>query len=232
MKKKWKNAAERTAAYRERLAQKQEAADEAASEEAQARALDLRFFGESAYNRNAESAQEEIHIHRQFLRALDQPDVLPNEALRELAKRVWYALLNAEGIGIDKWPVHLRDKYESGYDVWIPMFNPKTQSFDGGPGCQGYRVGDAAKDGWFDSHWSPPKDCTGDECIYIDDLPTLPLIKPKRPEPKQVKPESKPKLAEPPVLPTELPQVVPRYEIPPSEEQRLYTLGRRKEIQN
>jgi hypothetical protein len=172
--KKWKNAAERTAAYRERLAQKQEAADEAASEEAQAEALDLRFFGESAYNRNAESAQDEIHIHRQFLRALDQPDVLSNETLRELAKRVWGALLNADGIGISKWPDHLRAKYQSGYDVWFPYFDPALQDFHG---WFGVAIHGAARPDFHDAHWIPPNDCRGDEPIDLKSLPPLPPMR-------------------------------------------------------
>jgi len=226
MKKIYKDHAERQEAYRERQKEKQETAAEAAAERAQSALLDLRFFSESGFEQNARWFHEEVHIHRQFLRALGQPDVQDGETLRQLSKRTWNGLLNADGIGISKWSDHLRDKYESGYDVWIPMFNPKTQQFDG---WQGYAVHNAAKSGWFDSHWSPPKDCTGDECICIDDLPTLPPIKVRKLEPKQVNPERK---LEPPGPPTEQTRVSPRYEIPPSEEQRLYVLGKRKEIQN
>jgi hypothetical protein len=184
MKKIYKDQAERQEAYRTRQREKQEAAAEAASEKEQSAAMDLRFFGESSHGCNAEWSHEEIRVHRQFLRALSQPDVQEGETLRQLAKRTWDALLNSSGIGVSTWSVHLRDKYESGYHAWIPMFNPNLQQFDG---WHGYSVRGAVKDGWFDTHWSPPKDCTGDEPICIEDLPTLPPIKSKRPEPKQVK---------------------------------------------
>jgi hypothetical protein len=184
MKKKYKDPAEKQRAYMERKRSEKEATAEAAAEREQCARLDLRFFGESGFEQNAQSSGEEIHIHRQFLRALSQPDIEKGETLRDLARRICNALINAEGIGIDKWSEPLRDKYESGYDVWIPMFNANLQQFDG---WHGYAVRGAAKDGWFDTHWSPPKDCTGDESICIEDLPTLPPIKSKRPEPSKAK---------------------------------------------
>jgi len=197
MKRIYKDHAERQGAYRQRQKEKQEAAAEEADEKAQCVALDLRFFGESAFDHNAETAKEEIQIHRSFLRALGQPDVQQNETLRQLGKRTWDALLNAERIGIDKWPVHLRDSYKSGYDVWIPMFDPKTQDFQG---WHGYSVRGAMKPDWFETHWTAPKDCTGDEIISIEDLPALPM-KTKKLELKQS--ESKPKTIEPPVPSTQ-----------------------------
>ncbi len=186
MKKKYKDPAEKQRAYMERKRSEKEAAAEAASEREQCLRLDLRFFGESAHGRNAQWSHEEIHIHRQFLRALSQPDVQEGETLRQLAKRTWDALLNAEGIGIDKWSEGLRDKYESGYDAWIPMFNPDLQQFDG---WHGYAVRGAVKETWFENHWIAPKDCTGDEPIRLEDLPTLPPIKINKPE--QIRQESR-----------------------------------------
>src|SRR5437899_1813400 len=115
MKKIHKNAAERTAAYRERKKLKEEETAEEADEREQCRKFDLRFFGESGFEQNAQSCSEEIHIHRQFLRALNQPDIQEGETLRQLAKRTWDALLSYEFTSVDG------DTAE-----WIPMFNPQN----------------------------------------------------------------------------------------------------------
>ena len=173
----YKNRAEQQDAYRERKRAKQEAVAESADVNEQCAKWDLRFFGESAYNRNAESLYEEIHVHRQFLRALSQPDVLPGETLCQLAKRTWDALLKFEDTSLSggKWIEH---KWTEGEDVWIPLFNPRNQQFDGGPTWQGCVVPGAAKLDWFDTHWIPPSDCTGNESISIDSLPNLPPIGP------------------------------------------------------
>lgn len=164
MKRVYKDHAERQDAYRARQKEKQEAAAEAAEEIAKMKSLDLRFFGESAYGQNAESSRDEIQSHRSFLRALGQPEIQPGETLRDLAGRTWNALLNAEGIGV----------YQSGDDAWIPMYSPNLQQFDG---WHGYTVSGALRSGYFDEHWQPPKDCTGDEAIDIETLPALPPMK-------------------------------------------------------
>jgi hypothetical protein len=160
MQKKYKNNAEKQAAYLERKRQNKEIAAESLSDEALCAKFDLRFFGESRYGHNAESSHEEVHIHRQFLRALGQPDVQENETLRQLAKRTWDALLLYEFTSVD------------GDTVWIPMFNPKSQDFDGGPNYEGYRIRHAKPD-WFETHWTPPN-CTGDKAIDRQNLPVLP----------------------------------------------------------
>lgn len=186
MKKIHKNAAERTAAYRERLKAKKEAATEAASEEAQYRALNLCAFAETAYETPAKTCLEEIQVHRSWLRALEEPDVFPGESLRQLARRTWDALLNSKGLGV------VTD--ERG--VWYPLFSPSQQNFQipfnstrfpGGPIGEGIR--DGAKPEWFDEHWIAPPDCTGDEPINQKSLKPLPPvpIKAKQPEPKQLK---------------------------------------------
>jgi hypothetical protein len=178
VKKKYASPKLKQRAYMERKQQKQEAAVESADVNEQGAKWDLRFFGESAYNRNAESLYEEIHVHRQFLRALSQPDVLPGgETLRQLAKRTWDALLKFKDTSPSggKW---IEQKWTEGEDAWIPLFNPRNQQFDGGPTWQGCVVPGAARPDWFDAHWVPPGDCTGDESISIDGLPNLPPIGP------------------------------------------------------
>jgi hypothetical protein len=160
---------DRTRTYRERLAAKQEAAQGYAALNDK---YDLRYFGESAFEHNAESLAEEVHIHRQFLRALrafgqpDVQDVQPGETLRELARRTWNAYLEFDR--------------SSG---WVPLFSAKLQTFGTGIGMgnnwPGYSIPEALKDGWYDANWIPPKDCTGDEQINLGDLPELPPIRAK-----------------------------------------------------
>jgi hypothetical protein len=189
MKKKYKNRAEQQDAYRERVKAKQETAAEAADLDAQMKALNLCGFSEIAFDTPAQTCQEEIQVHRSWLRALEQPDVKEGETLRELARRTWNALLSSKGLGVDadgggKW---IEGKWVRGFDVFYPCFQPSKQHFQipfdsirypGGPFCEGIR--DAAKPEWFDEHWKPPSDCTGDEIISIEDLPALPPIKLKR----------------------------------------------------
>src|SRR5262249_32037777 len=51
--------------------------------------LNLCYFGEQAPGVDAKTAEAEIQIHREFLRAMDEPDVQPGETLRQLAERTW-----------------------------------------------------------------------------------------------------------------------------------------------
>jgi hypothetical protein len=190
MQKKYKNQAERQEAYRERTRAKQELAASAADEVAQMKALNLCGFSEIAFETPAQTWLEEVQLHRSWLRALEQPDVLPGETLRQLAKRTWEALLSSKGFGVTtdgggKWTDTENGKrWIPGFNVWYPLFSPSQQHFQvpfdskrfpGGPFGEGIR--DAAKEGWFDIHWKAPSDCTGDEPIDIEKLPALPPIK-------------------------------------------------------
>ncbi len=195
---------ERTQKYRERLSERRAAAAEETDERFQCSKFDLRFFGESGFDQNAQTCQEEIHIHRQFLRALSQPDVQEGETLRQLAKRTWDSLLVYEFTSV-------------GVDTWIPMFNPTNQTFDGGPNPgHGYVVRGAMNPDWFDTHWVPPKNCDGNEPIDRENLKSLPSIQQaKKPEPK-VKPK--------PRVVTDAP-LVSGYETPLEEQNRLHDFG-------
>jgi len=189
MKKKYKNRAEQQDAYRERVKAKEEAAAEQADVAAQMKALNLCGFSEIAFDTPAQTCQEEIQVHRSWLRALEEPDIKEGETLRALARRTWNALLSSEGPGVvtdggGKW---IEGKWVPGFGVWYPCFQPSKQHFQipfdstqfpGGPLGEGIR--DAAKPEWFEEHWKPPSDCTGNEIISIRDLPTLPPIKFKR----------------------------------------------------
>ena len=189
MKKIHKNAAEKQAAYLQRKREKEEIAVERADLDAQYKALNLCGFAETAYDTPAQSCQEEIQVHRSWLRALEQPDIKEGETLRALARRTWNALLSSEGLGVvtdggGKW---IEGKWVPGFGVWYPCFQPSKQHFQipfdsaqfpGGPLCEGLRG--AAKPEWFEEHWKPPSDCTGDEIISVEDLPTLPPVKFKR----------------------------------------------------
>jgi hypothetical protein len=199
----------------ERKQVRQEEDAEAASEKHICVKLDLRFFGESGFEQNAESCQAEIHIHRQFLRALhvDEPevvpDVLPGETLRQLSKRVWLALISYKFTTI----------FDDGY-VSMMMFNPTNQTFDGGPSpglCYGVR--DAAKPDWFDKYWVPPADCQNGEADQPIDISALPKLPPA--PIKTRKPEAKPDRVPPPAIDA----LVTGYETPVEEQDRLHGLG-------
>src|SRR6266480_2974803 len=174
---------DRTQRYRERLTEKHAAAAEASSDLEQCAKFDLRFFGEQAFNKNAESASAEIHIHRQMLRALGKSDVQPGETLRQLSKRVWLALLGISDDGYGEW---VDGKWIESDERWMPMFNPGNQTFDGGPRWQGYTVPGGVR---YFEYWVPPADCQNgeaDQPIDIDHLPELPpMQQAKKPELKQ-----------------------------------------------
>src|SRR5882672_12268969 len=81
---------ERQRLHRQREAQKKAHSIEAqrlASERAERMRRDPHFFGEASPGRDAQTCAEELQIHREFLRALGQPDVQPGETLRSIAKR-------------------------------------------------------------------------------------------------------------------------------------------------
>lgn len=224
MKRIHKDQAERQAAYRERKKKKQELAADQADEIAVVRGLNLCGFSEIAFDTPARTREEEIQIHRSWLRALEQPDVLPGETLRQLAKRTWDALLTSKGFGVitdgdGKW---VDGKWLTGFDVWYPLFSPSQQHFQvpfdsnrypGGP--FGEAIRGAAHPDWFDTHWVPPGDCTGDEPIDIKHLPPLPPIPSTAPK----KPEQKAKTDRVP-SPT-----ITGYETPAEEQNRLIGFG-------
>ncbi len=200
MKKKYKNRAEQQDAYRDRQRVKQGEAAEIADALATIKKLNLCGYSEIAFNTPARTRDEEILVHRSWLRALEQPDVLEGESLKELARRTWQSLLSSKGYGVDtdgdsKWVVAEdgSKQWQRGFGVSYPLFDPQKQHFQvpfdskrfpEGPFIEGIR--DAAKPGWFDQHWKAPKDCTGDEPIDIASLPALPpMQQAKKPELKQ-----------------------------------------------
>jgi len=101
--------------------------------------------------------EDEVQIHRQFLRTLNQPDVQPDETLRELARRTYQAWVTG--------PFASRD----GRTIYVPGFNRAAQEFDS-------EFGFSIEDIPFDEAWSPPKHYTGDEPIDVDSLPKLPNL--------------------------------------------------------
>jgi hypothetical protein len=194
---------ERTQRYRERQTEKQAIAAEMADATATIKRLNLCGFSEVAFNTPAQTWLEEVQIHRSWLRALEQSDVLPGETLHQLAKRTWQALLDSEGYGVDtdggsKWVVAEdgSKQWQRGFGVSYPLFSPSQQHFQvpfdsirfpEGPFIEGIR--DAVKPGWFEENWQPPADCRNgeaDQPIDINALPKLP------PAPITRKPEVKP----------------------------------------
>jgi hypothetical protein len=152
---------------REELAEQRAAK---AQEVAKMKRLDLRYWGESKFDHGADTAAEEILIHRLFLRALHQPDCQVGETLRSLAKRTLIAYFDGTSLfRADKKTFPIK-QYGQGGDVWVPAFNPATQTFT----FEGFRIPNGGAPDWFEKDWRPPADCTGDEPIDIESLPALP----------------------------------------------------------
>jgi hypothetical protein len=158
---------ERQRRHRLREAQKRDHSIEAqrvASERAERKRRNLHFFGESSPECDATTFADELQIHREFLRALEQPDVQPGETLRAVAKRTregWVKGPFACGI--------------YGPPFYVPAFDRTNQQFD--PEF-GFTIGDAP----FEEIWTPPKDSSGDELIDVAALPKLPKLSKAKPE--------------------------------------------------
>jgi hypothetical protein len=112
-------------------------------------------FGEIAFGGDARTADEEIEIHRLFLRALAQPDVQPGETLRALAKRAYEA-----------WVTKYNPPRE-----YAPAYSLVTHKFDADYGF-------AVSSKPFEEIWVPPKHSDADDAdalIDMDALPSLPI---------------------------------------------------------
>jgi hypothetical protein len=172
-------------------------AQKAASERAERRRRNLHCYGECAAGRNADNLVDELMIHRQFLRALGEPDVRNGERLHSVAQRTYYAWITG--------PFASR-----GCDgtIYVPAFNGTTQQFD--PDF-GFVLDDIS----FDELWSAPKDCSGNEIISTEALPNLPTVPKTSIEEKTV---SKPKPNPPSpmsIVPQEQPNAIHFAYVPP-----------------
>jgi hypothetical protein len=150
---------DRTREYRERLREKQETA-------AEERAIrdHLWFFGEVTPRIDARTHAEELEIHREFLRALREPDVQSGETLRDVARRTWAAWT--------KGTIH-----DGADEVFCPGFNRDTQQWN--PTGEGFVV----KVKPFDEVWVSPADCENGEAdkpVDINGLPKLPKLDVKK----------------------------------------------------
>lgn len=170
---------------REQLAEQRA---EQAHEAATMKRLDLRYWSESKFDHGADTAAEETLIHRLFLRALQQPDVQPGESLRNLAKRTLIAYFDGTSwnqevgnrVVIRKFPII---QYGQGGNVWVPAFNPATQTFT----FEGFLIPNGGATDYFEKDWRPPSDCTdlqADQPIDITKLPNLPPRNKKVPGPQ------------------------------------------------
>jgi hypothetical protein len=170
----------RKQAQREREKQKSEKYL-AELEEQEERALyttrNLLFFGEQAPGVDAKTHDAELRTHREFLRALDEPDVRPGETLRQVAKRTWHAWLNQ----VTSWTCSGDERKPNPPDTFLAAFNRSTQKFDGLHGFDRTKWCNET----FENIWRPPKDCTGDEAIDVSTLPQLPYRQQPKSEPKQ-----------------------------------------------
>jgi hypothetical protein len=192
---------ERQRLHRQREAQKRAHSIEAqrlASERAERKRRDLHFFGESSTGRDAQTCADELQIHREFLRALGQPDVQPGETLRTVAKRTFEAWLTG--------PFTCRSY---GPPFYVPAFDRTRQQFD--PDF-GFAIGDVL----FDEVWTPPKDSTGDELIDVAALPKLPKLSKAKPKTLEAKIEpAAPPTDQPAPIPQQQPDAIHFMYVPP-----------------
>jgi hypothetical protein len=165
------------------------------------------FFGESSPGRNAKTLADELQIHREFLRALGKEDVQDGETLRSVAKRAFEAWL--------KGPYACRS---CGPPFYAPAFNRVRQQFD--PDF-GFGIGDAP----FETIWTPPKDCTGDEVIEVGALPRLPRLSKAKPEKLETTVEALPAPTPPVPIPQQQPNAINFAWIPPNGQRSTWRLN-------
>jgi hypothetical protein len=199
---------ERQRLHRKRQKQKRARALEAqrlASERAERMGRGPHFFGESSPGRNANTFADELQIHREFLRALGKEDVQDGETLRTVAKRTFAAWLTG--------PYTCRS---CGPPFYVPAFSRARQQFD--PDF-GFGIGDAP----FETIWTPPKDCTGDELIDVAALPKLPKLSKTKPEMLEPKVEAaSPQPIPPAPIPQQQPNAINFAWIPPGGQRYLH----------
>ena len=164
---------------REELAEQRAAK---AQEVATMKRLDLRYWCESKFDHPADTVADEVLIHRLFLKALHQPDVLPGESLRSLALRTLIAYFDLTRLFVadgEKIPIR---QYGQGGDVWVPGFNPATQKFT----FEGFHIVGGGELDYFETKWFPPKQDpeNADQPIDISKLPQLPPPDKKVPVPQ------------------------------------------------
>jgi hypothetical protein len=114
-----------------------------------------------------------LQIHREFLRALDQPDVQPGETLRQVAKRCWASWLDKS----TSWTFNGKELVANPPNAFLAAFNRSRQEFDGFHGFDGTHW----RNEIFQNIWRPPN-CSGDEEIDVSTLPRLPYRPPKQTE--------------------------------------------------
>jgi len=118
--------------------------------------LDVCFWGETGFRHPAETAAEEIAVHRAFLKAFgDVEDVIAGETLRQLAKRTLVRLCRGGGYG-------------SGTKVWVDGYSKRNREF-----CfEGFTIHDCHPN-WFEENWIPPADMTELEADQPIDVKAL-----------------------------------------------------------
>jgi len=153
LRKKNREAKQRSRAKQKQQSDKSINTQQAADEHEARIARNSHFFGETSPGKNAETAEEEIQIHREFLRALAQPDVQPGETLRQVAKRTFEAWAQATG----------------SFESYRPAFNRGLQRFD-------HDYGFGLSGNPFEEIWFAPTDCNPDDPTDIASLPDLPKL--------------------------------------------------------
>jgi hypothetical protein len=146
-----------------------EAREEAVEEKAHYVGKSLCYYAETSPGVDAATATEEIQVHREWLRAMDQPDVRKGETLRQLAERTFSAWLNQA----TSWMRTDDKRVPNPPDNFLMSFNRKEQKFNGYHGFNGSKLHGVP----FSEIWSPPAGRNGDEVIDVAALPPLPYRK-------------------------------------------------------
>jgi hypothetical protein len=133
------------------------------------RALNLHYFGEETPGIDTSTHDSELAIHREFLRAMNQPDVQPGETLRRIAERTWKAWNDV----VTSWLCVDGEKKIPLKSPGFPLaFNRTTQKFDGFHGFDTTKYLSVP----FDEIWTAPRG--GGETPI--DIAALPPLKPVR----------------------------------------------------
>jgi hypothetical protein len=171
---------EETKAYARFRKQKQRAREKKAREQYEVelskreqdemyRNFGLHYCGEESPGIDAKTHDAELAIHREFLRAMEQPDVQAGETLRQVAERTWKAW---NDMVTSWWCVDGKRVLPHKTPGFALAFKRATQEFDGFHGFNTTKYLEVP----FDQLWTAPNGCTGDEPIDIAALPDLPIV--------------------------------------------------------
>lgn len=148
-------------------------AQKAAIERGERTRRNLHFFAEVSPGRNSTTLEDELAVHREFLRALGEEDVKAGESLRDIARRTFSSWLRGPFA------------YYSDEESYAPGFSRIRQEFDA-------EYGYVLRNVSFETDWSSPRGIDADQPIDISTLPELPKVsRSSKKEPTEAPPEIK-----------------------------------------